>query len=97
MTTLSGEVNGGTLNGSGFVTLGNGTLSDIDLQVSAVEFAYDAPLDLRSLSDAQIRVSRRGDTFLVGGQATVKEAGLTTDINFDEGSLATSTRRERWT
>lgn len=85
LTTLSGEVNGGTLNGSGFVTLGNGSLSDIDLQVSAVDFAYDAPLELRSLSDAQIRVSRRGDTFLVGGQATVKEAGLTTDINFDDG------------
>jgi outer membrane protein assembly complex protein YaeT len=88
LTRISGEVNGGTLEGSGSVTLGNGSISDIDLQFSAKDFAYDAPLDLRSLSSSTIRVNRRGDEFLVAGQVTINEAGLTTDINFDEGLFA---------
>jgi hypothetical protein len=85
---FSGEVNGGALDGSGSVTLGDGTVDDIDLRFTAKDVAYDAPLDLRSLSDATISVTHRGEQFLVGGQVTVKEAGLTTDINFDEGLFA---------
>src|SRR5262249_7363274 len=88
LTRLSGEVNGGNLEASGSVTLGNGSISDVDLQVSVNGFAYDAPLDLRSLSDTTIRLTRRGDEFLVAGQVTVTEAGLTADINFDEGLFA---------
>ncbi len=91
LTTLSGEVNGGALEGSGVVTLGNGSISDIDLQFSAKDFAYDAPLDLRSLSTSTIQVSRRDNEFVVAGQVTVNEAGLTSDINFDEGLFAAIT------
>ncbi len=91
LTKLSGEVNGGALEGAGSVTLANGTIGDIDVQFSAKDFAYDAPLDLRSLSSATIRVNRRGDAFLVAGQVTINEAGLTTDINFDEGLFAAMT------
>src|SRR5206468_11411912 len=85
---LTGEINGGTLGGSGSMTLRNGSLSDVDLQLSAKEFAYDAPLNLRSLSDSTIRLTRRGDEFLVAGQVKIAEAGLTADINFDEGVFA---------
>jgi outer membrane protein assembly complex protein YaeT len=88
LTKLAGEVNGGAFEGAGSVTAGNGSISDIDLQVSVRDFAYDAPLDLRSLSDSTIRVIRRGDQFVVAGQVTINEAGLTTDINFDEGLFA---------
>jgi len=88
LTTLAGEVNGGVLDGSGSLTLANGTIGDVDLRFSAKDVAYDAPLDLRSLSNSTIRVKRRGDEFLVDGQITVKEAGLTSDINFDQGLFA---------
>jgi outer membrane protein assembly complex protein YaeT len=88
LTKLNGEVNGGALDGSGSVTLGEGVISDIDLQVSANDFAYDAPLDMRSLSDATIRVSRRGEEVLIAGQVTINEAGLTSDITLDEGIFA---------
>jgi outer membrane protein assembly complex protein YaeT len=91
LTKLSGEVNGGVLDGTGSLTLANGTISDVDLRLSTKDFAYDAPLDLRSLSSSTIRVNRRGDEFLVAGQVTVNEAGLTTDINFDEGLFAAIT------
>ena len=85
---LTGDVNGGALEGSGHVTLAGGRIDDIDLQVSAQDVAYDAPLDMRSLSDATIRVTRRGEEFLVAGQMTIKEAGLTSDINFDNKLFA---------
>ena len=91
LTTLTGEVNGGALDGSGSVTLQNGTIDDIDLRLSANDFAYDAPLDLRSLSDTTIRVTRREKEFIVDGQVTINEAGLTTDVNFDTGLFASIT------
>jgi outer membrane protein assembly complex protein YaeT len=88
LTRLSGEINGGTLEGSGRVTLAAGTINDVDLQIRANDLAYDAPLDVRSLSDASIHLSRQGEGFLVAGEVTIKEAGLTSDIDFDQGPLA---------
>ncbi|MGE5833638.1 MAG: translocation/assembly module TamB domain-containing protein, partial [Acidobacteriota bacterium] len=88
LTKLAGDVNGGTLEGSGHVTLAGGRIDDIDLKVSAKDVAYDAPLNMRSLSDATIRLTRRGEEFLVAGQMTIKEAGLTSDINFDDKLFA---------
>ena len=88
LTKLSGEVNGGGLDGSGAMTLGAGTIADLDLRLSAKDFAYDAPLGLRSLSNSSIQIKRRGDEFLVDGQVTIDEAGLTTDINFEDDFFA---------
>ena len=59
--------------------------------MSAHDVAYDAPLDMRSLSDATIHVTRRAEEFLVAGQLTINEAGLTTDIDFDDGLFAAIT------
>lgn len=93
LTRLSGEVNGGQLTGSGFAVLGDGGVSDVDLQFSTDDFAFDAPLDLRSVSDSTIRVIRRGDEFVVEGQVRIDEAGLTGDVNFDTGLLGAMTAR----
>ena len=57
LTQLNGDVNGGTLEGSGTVTLGDGGIADIDMRVATKDFAYDAPLDLRSLTDSEIRIT----------------------------------------
>ena len=95
LTSLKGDVNGGTLEGSGTVTLGEGGIADIDMRVATKDFAYDAPLDLRSLTDADIRINKQDDDFVVGGRVTITEAGLTGDINFDSGLLAAMTARRR--
>jgi len=87
LSRLDGLVNGGTLNGSGFLTLGEGLIADADLQMSVDELAFSAPLDLRSLSDVGIRISRQDDVFVIEGEVAVAEAGLTGDINFDTGVL----------
>ena len=88
LARLVGNVNGGTFTGSGFADLGAGGIRDVSLELSTKDVAFDAPLDLRSLSDATIRITQEDDTFLVTGQVTIGEAGLTADINLREGLLA---------
>ena len=92
---LTGSLNGGRLDGSGYVVLGEGGIADVSVQLTTDDVAFDAPLDLRSLSDARITVAKSGDTFVVGGQVTIDEAGLTGDINFDEGLLAAMSARRQ--
>ena len=93
LTQLTADVNGGTFEAGGSATLGRGGLEAIDLQATTRDFAFDAPLDLRSLSDATLNVRSNGDEIVVGGQVTIDEAGLTGDFNFDQGLLAAMTAR----
>jgi len=95
LTKLESDLNGGTVTGSGSLTLGEGSVSDIDLRIAMKDVAYDAPLDLRSISSSDIRVTRRGDDIVIGGQVTIDDAGLTGDINFDQGLLAAMTQRRK--
>jgi outer membrane protein assembly complex protein YaeT len=96
VTRLDADVNGGSVSASGAVTLGERFVDDVDLEITATQVAYDAPLDLRSLSNTTIRVTRNGDTILVKGKATMEEGGLTNDIHLDAGFLARiGTRRDR--
>ena len=95
LTNLTGALNGGRLAGSGYVTMGDDGIADISLNVTTDDVAFDTPLDLRSLSDATVSVVKSGDTFVVGGQVTIEEAGLTGDINFDEGLLALMNARRQ--
>ena len=95
LAQLAADVNGGTLEGSGSITLGAGTLSDVNLEISGKNIAYDAPLDLRSITDSTITVTKSGEDILVAGKVTIDEAGLTGDINFDTGLLASMTARRR--
>ena len=95
LASLKGDVNGGTLEGSGTVMLGEGGIADIDMRFATKDFAYDAPLDLRSLSDADLRIAKQDTDFVVSGKVTITEGGLTGDVNFDTGLLAAMTARRR--
>ena len=96
LARLDADVNGGTLNGSGSVTLGEGDRSARSTSRSPpTDIAYDAPLNLRSISDSTIPITKKGDEIVVGGQVTIDEAGLTEDINLDTGLLAAMTSRRR--
>jgi outer membrane protein assembly complex protein YaeT len=92
---LTGSLNGGTLTGNGFLELGAGGIADAAVQVTTNDVAFDAPLDLRSLSDANVRLTKKGADFVLEGQISLDEAGLTGDINFDEGLLAAMQSRRR--
>jgi outer membrane protein assembly factor BamA/autotransporter translocation and assembly factor TamB len=90
LSALSATVNGGTLTGSGGLAYRNGALEDVNVELATRDFAFDAPLDLRSLSDATIVVTETADDeLLVSGRVVIREGGLTGDINFDTGLLAT--------
>jgi len=89
LSTLTADLNGGTLSGSGGLAYRHGQVEDVDLQLNVRDFAFDAPLDLRSVSNSTISVTSQGDEFLVGGNVVIREGGLTGDINFDTGLLAT--------
>ena len=95
LTELKADLNGGTLEASGNLTVGDGDLSEVNLEITTNDVAFDAPLDLRSLTDSKIRVTRDGDDILVSGQVTIDEAGLTGDVNFDTGLLAAMTARPK--
>lgn len=93
VTRLDGSVNGGTLGGSGFVTLGDGGIADASLELTTTDVALDFPLDLRSLSDATLRIFTKDEEIMVEGKFLIDEAGLTGDVNFDEGLLAAMAAR----
>jgi outer membrane protein assembly complex protein YaeT len=95
LSSLTADVNGGTVTGKGGLAISSGTLKEVDLELATRDFAFDAPLDLRSLSDADLRVTTQGDDIVVSGQVTIQEAGLTGDINFDTGLLASITARKQ--
>jgi outer membrane protein insertion porin family len=88
LTRFDADLNGGTVNASGTVTLGERVVDDVDLEINAEEVAYDEPLGLRSLSNARLRVTRSGETIVVKGKVSIQEAGLTDDVILDAGLLA---------
>jgi outer membrane protein assembly factor BamA/autotransporter translocation and assembly factor TamB len=92
LARLEGSLNGGTLSGSGSVGIAGMTMKDLDVDVKATDVALEAPLSVRSLTNADIRITQRADPsgsgdqeIVIGGQATIQEAGLTDDINLDTG------------
>ena len=95
LSSLTANMNGGTLTGKGGLAIRGGTVEDVDVQLAARDFAFDAPLDLRSLSDSDIRITSDGDDIVVAGQVTIQESGLTGDLNFDTGLLASVTARKQ--
>ena len=95
LTSLAADVNGGTLTGKGTLAVLGGDVRDVNVELSTRDFAFDAPLDLRSLSDSDVTITSNGTDILVNGQVTIQEAGLTGDINFDTGLLASITARRQ--
>jgi outer membrane protein assembly complex protein YaeT len=95
VSQLTGSLNGGALTGSGHVEFGADGIIDIAVEMAADDVAFDAPLHLRSLSDSKVALRKRGDVYMLEGQVTLAEAGLTGDINFDEGLLAAMKARRQ--
>ena len=93
LTRLAANMNGGTFEGGGSVMLDDSAVPSVDLRVSTHDVAFDAPINLRSLSDADLTIVSTGDEIVVGGQVTIDEAGLTDDIAFDRGLMAAMTAR----
>ena len=96
LTRFEADVNGGTVNASGTLTLGERFVREVDLEIAAKEVAFDGPVNIRSVSNATLRLGRSGDVIVAKGKVTIEEAGLTDDINLNAGLLARiAARRNR--
>lgn len=94
MTRLSGVVNGGALTGSGSAVFGGpNRIKNADIRIGLEEVALDDPFGLRTSSDADIQFATQEDRFVVGGKVTIKEGGLTKDIDLDSSLFAAMTAR----
>ncbi|MPZ20905.1 MAG: BamA/TamA family outer membrane protein [Luteitalea sp.] len=91
LTRLDGTLNGGEISGQGAVELDEGTIRDVNLQLTAKDVAFDEPMGLQSVSDADLTVVQREEQIVLGGQVTIQEAGLTDDVNLDSGIVAALT------
>jgi len=88
LTRLEGTLNGGTLSGSGGLSLQGLKPRDVSLRIAAQDVGFDQPLNMRTFGNADIRVTQNGDDVIVGGQIAILEAGLTQDLNLDTGVFA---------
>jgi outer membrane protein assembly complex protein YaeT len=95
LTSLGGTLNGGSLSGSGFIELGSGGVADADVNLTANSVVNDFPLDLRSVSTSELHLTAQDGGLRLSGTVTIADAGLTGDINFDEGILAALSARRR--
>ena len=96
LTSLKGDVNGGTLEGSGTVTLGDGGIADIDMRVDDERLRLRCAARPAQPDATPTSASRKQDeNFVVSGRVTITEGGLTGDVNFDTGLLAAMTARRK--
>jgi outer membrane protein assembly complex protein YaeT len=88
LTRLEGNLNGGTLSGSGGLSLQGLKPRAVSLRIAAQDVGFDQPLNMRTFGNADIRVTQNGDDVIVGGQIAIREAGLTQDLNLETGVFA---------
>ena len=84
LSRLSGNVNGGTLSGSGGFSL-NG--NDVNLNVASNGVYLDFPANLKTLSNANLSLRSVGKRLLLGGNITIVEGSYTEPVNLDQGLL----------
>src|SRR5262249_48680923 len=88
LSRLEGNLNGGTLSGSGGLALQGLKPRDVGLRITAQDVGFDQPLNMRSFCNADIQVTQKGEDVIVGGKVAIREAGLTEDLNLDTGIFA---------
>jgi outer membrane protein assembly complex protein YaeT len=87
LSQLSGTLNGGTLQGSGGVTLRGTEIAAAALSVSSTGVYLDFPANFKTMSNANIFLRTNGNRFLLGGNIAVVDGSYTETLNLDQGLL----------
>ncbi|MEZ5356317.1 MAG: translocation/assembly module TamB domain-containing protein [Bryobacteraceae bacterium] len=89
VSRLSGQVNGGTLSGTGGFRYAGGALRESDLALSVRDIFLDAPARLRTRSNAELRLLTPGPerAMTIAGSVRIQEGSYTDDINLDQQIL----------
>jgi outer membrane protein assembly complex protein YaeT len=81
--SLSGNLNGGTLKGSGTVTHAGAEIQNVNVDLSAENVFADVPEGLRTLSQAKIELRSVDELINVGGQVRILEGSFNNDIELN--------------
>ncbi|MEX2301805.1 MAG: translocation/assembly module TamB domain-containing protein, partial [Bryobacterales bacterium] len=81
--SLSGNLNGGTLKGSGTVTHAGAEIQNVNVDLSADNVFADIPEGLRTLSNAKIQLRSAENLINVGGQVQILEGSFNNDIELN--------------
>ncbi len=83
LDSLSGNLNGGKLAGSGTVGYQGSQIGDVNLDFSADNVFMDFPEGLRTLSKSNIQLRSSEDSIIVGGKVQVEEGAYTNPIELN--------------
>ncbi|MEZ5404165.1 MAG: translocation/assembly module TamB domain-containing protein [Bryobacteraceae bacterium] len=86
---LAGQLNGGTVSGSGGFAFADSAISGSDLALSVKDVYLDSPAGLRTRSNADLRLltPSPGRTMVIAGAVKIQEGSYTDDINIDQQVL----------
>lgn len=87
LSKVSGTLNGGTLQGSGGVTLRGTEIAAAALVLSSNGVYLDFPANFKTMSNANIFLRTNGKRFLLGGDIAVVDGSYTETLNLDQGLL----------
>jgi outer membrane protein assembly complex protein YaeT len=81
--TLSGNLNGGTLQGSGTIEYAGSEIRNVNLDLAADNVFVDFPEGLRTLSKSKIELRSAEDSIVVGGQVLIEEGAYSRPIELN--------------
>jgi outer membrane protein assembly complex protein YaeT len=87
VTRLTGDLNGGSLTGTGQVGFADGGLQDINIDLSARNVFLDFPRGLQTASNANLEIRSQGELIVIGGQAEIVQGSFTEPVNIEEELL----------
>ncbi|MBK9167002.1 MAG: translocation/assembly module TamB domain-containing protein [Bryobacterales bacterium] len=73
VSRLTGELNGGRLEGSGGLAYRDSLVQDADVQINARQVFLNLPEGLQTLSDIDLRFSSQEDRLVIGGSVTIAD------------------------
>lgn len=84
LRSLTGRLNGGTVEGSGVLPLKGATKPEEGIRLSLKDVFFDEPLKLQTLNDANLRLSFDGNQYLISGRINVQEGGLRAPLDWSK-------------
>ena len=81
LQTFSATVGGGTVTGSGKVLLAGWTPEDVDISLKADRISLRYPMDVRSQLNADVKLTKPDDEFLLSGDVKILRSTLREDID----------------
>lgn len=87
LSSLTGGLNGGTVEGSGGFSLRGTEVENLNLNLAMNGVYLDVPANFKTLSNATLTVRSVGSRILLGGDVNIIDGSYTDAVNLDQGLL----------